>query len=165
MARTLVAIYWNCDLFTAESHYARISKNRPIGQHFVKLGACLDHSGLGLPVVSFLFLRYPTVEIFDFLHSLGVTAGAISRFVLEIAATLCGSRPGVQSASPKTPKIQVFKGSPSPQGSHSPYIIGDTTRPRHTTYVQVWSKSDQRRLRKTLHKQTNRQTNQQTLRK
>jgi len=32
----------------------------------------------------------------------------------------------------------------------------DTTRPRHITYVQVWSKSDQRRLRK---------TNKQTLRK
>ena len=26
--------------------------------------------------------------------------------------------------SPKTPKIQVFKGSPSPLGSHSPYILG-----------------------------------------
>jgi len=32
-------------------------------------------------------------------------------------------------------------------------------------YVLVWSKSDQRQLRKTLHKQTNKQTNQQTLRK
>jgi len=41
--------------------------------------------------------------------------------------------------------------SPSPQGSHSPCILRDTTRPRHITYVQVWSKSDQRRLRKTLH--------------
>jgi len=60
-------------------------------------------------------------------------------------------------------KIQVFKGSPSPQGSHSPYILGDTTRPRHITCVQVWSKSDQRLLRKTA--QTDRQTNQQTLRK
>ena len=28
--------------------------------------------------------------------------------------------------SPKTLKIRVFKGSPSPQGSHSPYILGDT---------------------------------------
>ena len=34
----------------------------------------------------------------------------------------------------------------------------NTTRPRHITYVLVWSKSDRRRLRKTLHKQTNRQT-------
>jgi len=61
--------------------------------------------------------------------------------------------------SPKTPKNTSFSGSPSPQGSHSPYILGDTTRPRHITYVLVWSKSDQRRLRKTMHKQTNRQTN------
>ena len=35
--------------------------------------------------------------------------------------------------SPKTPKIQIFWRSPSPQGSHSPYILGDTTRPRHIT--------------------------------
>jgi len=61
--------------------------------------------------------------------------------------------------STKTPKIQVFLGSPSPQGSHSPYILGDTTRPTRITYVLVWSKSDQRRLIKTLHKQTDRQTN------
>jgi len=66
---------------------------------------------------------------------------------------LCGSRPGVQSASPKTPK-----NTPSPQGSHSPYILRDTTRPRHVTYDQVSSKSDQRRLRKTLHKQTDKPT-------
>jgi len=46
--------------------------------------------------------------------------------------------------------------------SHSPYILGDTTRSRHIAYVLVWSKSDQRRLRKTLHKQTNKQTNKQT---
>ena len=56
--------------------------------------------------------------------------------------------------APKPLKIQAFRGSPSPLGSHSPYILGDTTRPRRITYVQVWSKSDQRRL----HKQTNRQT-------
>ena len=54
--------------------------------------------------------------------------------------------------------MQVFKGSASPQGSHSPYILVDTTRPRHITYVLVWSKSDQRQLRKTRHKQTERQT-------
>ena len=64
--------------------------------------------------------------------------------------------------APKPLKIQVFSGSPSSQGSHSPYILRDTTRPRHMTCVLVWSKSDQRRLRKTLHKQTNRQTNRQT---
>jgi len=28
---------------------------------------------------------------------------------------------------PKTPKNTSFWGSPSPQGSHSPYILGDTT--------------------------------------
>jgi len=53
--------------------------------------------------------------------------------------------------SPKTAKNTSFLGSPSPQGSHSPYILGDITRPRHITYVLVWSKSDQRQLRKTLH--------------
>ena len=38
--------------------------------------------------------------------------------------------------------------------------------PKNTSlFVQVWSKSDQRRLRKTLHKQTDRQTDKQTLRK
>ena len=57
---------------------------------------------------------------------------------------------------PQTPKIQVFWGSPSPQWSHSPYILGDTTKPGHVTRVLVWSKSDRRRLRKTLHKQTDR---------
>jgi len=66
------------------------------------------------------------------------------------------------TADPKPLKIQVFWGSPSPQGSHSPHILGDTTRPRHVTCVLVSSKSDRRRLRKTLHKQTNRQTNKQT---
>ena len=64
--------------------------------------------------------------------------------------------------SPKTPKKYKFLGVTQPQGSHSPYILGDTTRPRHITYVQVWSKSDQTRLRKTLHKQTNRQIDKQT---
>jgi len=66
------------------------------------------------------------------------------------------------TAAPKPLKIEVFWGSPSPQGSYSPYILGDTTRPGHVTCVLVWSKSDRRRLRKTLHKQTNRQTNRQT---
>ena len=67
--------------------------------------------------------------------------------------------------SPKTPKNTSFLGVTQSQWSHSPYILGNTTRPRHITYVLVWSKSDQRRLRKILHKQTDRQTNQQTLRK
>jgi len=64
---------------------------------------------------------------------------------------------------PKTPKNTSFLGSPSPQGSYSPYILGDTTRPRHVTCVLVWSKSDRRRLRKLCtNKQTNKQTNRQT---
>jgi len=66
------------------------------------------------------------------------------------------------TAAPKPLKIQVFWGSPSSQGSHSPYILGDTTRPGHVTCVLVWSKSDRKRLRKTLHKQTNKQTDRQT---
>jgi len=66
------------------------------------------------------------------------------------------------TAAPKCLKIQVFWGSPSPQGSHRPYILGDTTRPGHVTCVLVWSKSDRRRLRKTLHKQTDKQTDRQT---
>jgi len=56
----------------------------------------------------------------------------------------------------KTVGRDKFKGSPSPLGLHSPYILRDKTRPRQITYVLVWLKSDQRRLRKT--KQTDRQT-------
>ena len=64
--------------------------------------------------------------------------------------------------SPQTPKIQ-FLGVTQPPGDAQPlYSLGDTTRPRHITHVLVWSKSDQRRLRKTLHKQTNKQTDRQT---
>jgi len=68
----------------------------------------------------------------------------------------------VVNGRPKPPKIQLFWGSPSPKGSYSAYILGDTTRPGHVTCVLVWSKSDRRRLRKTLHKQTNKQTDRQT---
>jgi len=39
--------------------------------------------------------------------------------------------------SPKTPKNTSFLGVTQPQGSRSPYILGDTTRPRHITYVLV----------------------------
>jgi len=49
-------------------------------------------------------------------------------FVL-LAATLCGSRPGVQSASPKTPKIQVFKGHPAPRGRTAPIFQGTQLDP------------------------------------
>jgi len=34
--------------------------------------------------------------------------------ILILAATLRGSQPGVRSASPKTPKIQVFRGRTAP---------------------------------------------------
>jgi len=60
--------------------------------------------------------------------------------------------------SPKTAKNTSFLGVTQTPGSHSPYILGDTTRPRHITCVLVWLKSDQRRLRKTLQKQTDKQT-------
>jgi len=63
--------------------------------------------------------------------------------------------------APKPLKYK-FLGVTQPQGSHSPCILGETTRPGHITYVLVWSKSDQRRLRKTLQKQTNKQTDRQT---
>jgi len=33
--------------------------------------------------------------------------------------------------SPKTPKNTSFLGVTQPQASHSPYILRDTTRPRH----------------------------------
>ena len=39
--------------------------------------------------------------------------------------------------SPKTPKNTSLLGVTQPQGSHSPYILGDTTRPRHITCVLV----------------------------
>jgi len=55
----------------------------------------------------------------------------------KLAATLRGSRPGVQSASPKTLKIQVFLGVTEPPGVAQPYILEDTARPRHITHVQV----------------------------
>jgi len=61
--------------------------------------------------------------------------------------------------SPKTPKNTIFLGSPTPQGSHSLYILRDTTRPRHITCVLVWSKSDQRRWEKLC---TNKQTDRHT---
>ena len=60
--------------------------------------------------------------------------------------------------APKPLKIQAL-GVTQPPGVAQPlYSRGHTTRPRHITYVLVWSKSDQRRLRKTLHKQTDSQT-------
>jgi len=63
------------------------------------------------------------------------------------------------TAAPKPLKIQVLGGHPAPRGCTAPIFYGgNTTRPRHVTYVLVWSKSDQRRLRKTLHKETDRQT-------
>ena len=59
--------------------------------------------------------------------------------------------------SPKTPKNTSFQGSPISQGSHSPYILGDTTRPRHITcpsLIEIGSKTAEKNSA-----QTNRQTN------
>ena len=39
--------------------------------------------------------------------------------------------------SPKTPKNTSFLGITQPQWSHSPNILGNTTRPRHITCVLV----------------------------
>jgi len=39
--------------------------------------------------------------------------------------------------SRKTPKKYKFLRVTQPQGSHSPYILEDTPRPRHITYVLV----------------------------
>jgi len=84
---------------------------------------------------------------------------SLSQFVCLLAILLKTSGYAmVVHGCPQTPKIQVFWGSPSPQGAHSPYILGDTTRPGHVTCVLVWSKSDRRRLKKKLHKQTDKQT-------
>jgi len=63
---------------------------------------------------------------------------------------------------PKTPKNTSFLGITQPPGvvhGTAIYSRGHNYRPGHVTCVLVWSKSDRRRLRKTLHKQTNRQTN------
>jgi len=67
--------------------------------------------------------------------------------------------------SPKPQKYK-FLGVTQPQGSYSPYILGDTTRPGRNICVLVWSKSDRRRLKKLCtNKQTDKQTVKQTLRK
>ena len=62
----------------------------------------------------------------------------------------------------KTPKNTSFLGATQTPGVAQPLYSRDTTTPRHITCVLVWSKSDQRRLRKTLHNQTNKQTDKQT---
>jgi len=56
----------------------------------------------------------------------------------------------------KTPKNTSFKGSPSPQGSHSPYIIGDTTCNICPSLIEIGSKTAEK---------SSAQTNRQTLRK
>jgi len=65
------------------------------------------------------------------------------------------------TAAPKPQKIQVLLGSPSPQGSHSPYILGDTTRPGCVTLcpslIQTGSKTAEKNSAQA-NKQTNRQT-------
>jgi len=65
---------------------------------------------------------------------------------------------------PQTLKNTSFWGSPSPQGSYSPYILGYTTRPGHVTLcpslIQIGSKTAEKNSA-----QTNWQTDKQTLRK
>jgi len=67
----------------------------------------------------------------------------------------------VVNGRPKGPKNTSFWGSPSPQGSQSPYILGDTTRPGHVTLcpslIQIGSKTAEKNS-----EQTNRQTDRQT---
>ena len=62
--------------------------------------------------------------------------------------------------SPKTPKNTSFLGVTQPhRGSHSPYILGDPTRPRHITcpsLIEIGSKTGEK---------NSAQTNRQTLRK
>jgi len=58
--------------------------------------------------------------------------------------------------SPQAPKNTSFLGSPSPEGSHSPYILGDTTRPRRITcpsLIEIGSKTAEKNSA-----QTNKQT-------
>ena len=60
---------------------------------------------------------------------------------------------------PNNPKNTIFGGSPSPQGSYSPYILGDTTRPGHVpSLIQIGSKTAEKNSVQT-NKQTDRQTN------
>jgi len=62
--------------------------------------------------------------------------------------------------NPKTPKDTSFLGVNQPQRSHSPYILGDTTRPRHNicpSLIEMGSKTAAKNSA-----QTNRQTNRQT---
>jgi len=56
---------------------------------------------------------------------------------MQIRIIIITSGYAVVHGRPKTPKNTSFFGSPSNQGSHSPYILGDTTRSGHVTYVQV----------------------------
>jgi len=45
---------------------------------------------------------------------------AWTKLYFKLAATLRGSRPGVQSVSPKTPKNPDFWGHPTPRGRTAP---------------------------------------------
>ena len=65
--------------------------------------------------------------------SISYSAAAAERAVVKkLAATLWWF-----TATPKPLKYKFFWWSPSPQGSQSPYILGDTTRPGHVTCVLV----------------------------
>jgi len=65
---------------------------------------------------------------------------------------------GCNLRAPKLLKIQVFRGHPALRGRTASIFYGTQLDPDIITYVQVWSKSDQRQLRKTLHKQTDKPT-------
>jgi len=65
---------------------------------------------------------------------------------------------------PKTPKNTSFLGVPQPQGSHSRYILGDTTRPRHITcpsFIEIGSKTAEKNSAQA-NKRTDRQTDKPT---
>ena len=59
--------------------------------------------------------------------------------------------------APKPLKIQIL-GVTQPQASHSPYILGDTTRPRHITYVLASLIEIGSKIAEKNSAQTNRQT-------
>jgi len=65
---------------------------------------------------------------------------------------------------PKTPKNTSFYGSPSPQGSHSPYILGtqlDQTYNICPSLIKIASETGEKNSAQT-NKQTDRQTDRQT---
>jgi len=60
------------------------------------------------------------------------TSVTLNEHTVQIAATLWWF-----TVALKPLKILVFGGLRSPQGSYSPYILGDTTKPGHVTCILV----------------------------